>query len=202
MPSGLKYEIVNTIDTSKIQKLASKAAANIMVGFPSGRQHVPTLHKDANGEYKGYNGENVENVQPKDTADLARDLHFGTATIPARPFLEDGIRSKEKEIKNAIAQQVQKIKDGGQANWDKVGTMAVGAIKELVYSDFYKTRVPNSEETKEYKGSDKPLIDGADLINALVYIVDGNTDNMVSLNKKGEAQTWNMETYSKADFRS
>ena len=173
MPSGLKYEIVNTLDTSKIQKLASKAAVDILVGIPSGRQHVPTLHKDENGEYRGYNGEKVGDIQPVDTAELARDLHFGTATIPARPFLEDGIRSKEKELKNAIAEQVKKIKDGGQANWNKVGTMAVGAIQELVRSDFYKTRVPNSEKTKEYKGSDTPLIDGGDMLNAVTFLVNG-----------------------------
>lgn len=173
MPSGLKYSIVNTLDTSKIQKLASKAAVEILVGIPSGRQHVPTLHKDENGEYRGYNGEKAGDIQPIDAAELARDLHFGTATIPARPFLEDGVRSKEKEIKNAIAKQVQKIKDGGSANWDKVGTMAVGAIQELVRGDFYKSSIPNSQKTIDYKGSDKPLIDGGDLINAVTFLVDG-----------------------------
>ena len=173
MPSGLKFEIVNTLDTRKIQKLASKAAVDIMVGIPSGRQHVPTLHKDENGEYRGYNGEKVGDVQPVDTAELARDLHFGTATIPARPFLEDGIRSKEKELKNAIAEQVKKIKDGGQANWNKVGTMAVGAIQELVRSDFYKSSVPNSQRTIDYKGSDTPLIDGGDMLNAVTFLVNG-----------------------------
>ena len=173
MPSGLKFEIVNTLDTSKIQKLASKAAVDILVGIPSGRQHVPTLHKDENGEYRGYNGEKVGDIQPVDTAELARDLHFGTATIPARPFLEDGIRSKEKELKNAIAEQVKKIKDGGQANWNKVGTMAVGAIQELVRSDFYKSSVPNSQRTIDYKGSDTPLIDGGDMLNAVTFLVNG-----------------------------
>lgn len=173
MPSGLKYGMENTLDTQKIQKLADKLAVEILVGIPSGRQHVPTLHKDENGEYRGYDGEKTGDIQPIDTAELARDLHFGTATIPARPFLEDGIRSKEKELKNAIIAQVKKVQDGGQANWDKVGTMAVGAIQELVRSDFYKSSVPNSQRTIDYKGSDTPLIDGGDLINAVTYLVQG-----------------------------
>ena len=174
MPNfGLKTSIVNTLDTSKIQKLAKEANVSILVGYPSGRQHVPTIHKNKEGEYKGYNGESVENIKPIDVADLARDLHYGTATIPARPFLEDGIRSKEPEIEKAMAEQLQKIEEGKRANWNKIGTMAVGAVQELVRSDFYKTRVPNSQKTIDYKGSDKPLIDGADMINQLTFLVNG-----------------------------
>ena len=173
MPSGLKFEIVNTLDTSKIQKLASKAAVDILVGIKSGQTHNLVTHKNAEGKEVGYNGEDVADIQPIDMADLARDLHFGTATIPARPFLEDGIRSKEKELKNTIARQVQKIKDGGQADWNKVGTMAVGAIKELVRGDFYKSSVPNSQKTIEYKGSDKPLLDTAEMLESVVFLVNG-----------------------------
>ena len=98
MPSGLKYGMENTLDTKKIQKLADKLAVEILVGIPSGRQHVPTLHKNENGEYRGYNGEKAGDIQPIDAAELARDLHFGTATIPARPFLEDGIRRDRKSV--------------------------------------------------------------------------------------------------------
>ena len=174
MPNfGLKTSIVNTLDTSKIQKFAKEANVNILVGYPSGRQHVPTIHKNKEGEYKGYNGENVENIKPIDVADLARDLHYGTATIPARPFLEDGIRSKDPEIEKAMAEEVKKIEEGKRANWNKIGTLAVGAVQELVRSDYYKTRIPNSKKTQEYKGSDVPLIDGADMINQLTFLVNG-----------------------------
>lgn len=173
MPSGLKYEIVNTLDTSKIQKLADKAAVDIMVGIKSGQTHSITVHKNEEGEEVGYNGESVGDIKPVDMAELARDLHFGTATIPARPFLEDGIRSKEQELKNAIAGEVKKVKDGGQADWNKVGTMAVGAIQELVRGDFYKSSVPNSQKTIDYKGSDKPLIDTAEMLNSIIYVVNG-----------------------------
>ena len=106
-------------------------------------------------------------------AELARDLHFGTATIPARPFLEDGIRSKEPQIRKAFEEEVKKVEDGKAANWAKIGTMAVGAVQELVRSDFYKSSIPNSQKTIDYKGSDTPLIDGGDMLNQLTFLVNG-----------------------------
>ena len=175
MPSaqdGLRIELVDTVDTKELIRAAEKAACSIYVGFLSGRQHVPTLHKNADGEYKGYNGESIEQIQPVDTAELARQLHFGTATIPARPFLEEGVMCKEKEIYAAFEEEAKKAVDGGSANWDKVGTMAVGAVQEFVRGDHYKSTIPNSQKTIDYKGSDKPLIDGGDLINSLEFLVE------------------------------
>jgi hypothetical protein len=193
--SGLRVKIVETVDFSKIQKAAQKAACDILVGFPSGRQHVPTIHKNKQGKYEGYNGESVEEIEPIETAELAKALSYGTATIPARPFLEDGIEDKKKELAEALAQEAKKVMDGGQANWNKVGTMAVGAVQEFVRSDYYKSTKPNSKKTQEYKGSDKPLIDGADLINSLAFIINAESINTAQ-------GTMNTEQYAGADFRS
>ena len=175
--SGLRVNIKNTVDTSKIQKLANKMKCEILVGFPSGRQHVQTLHKKnkksgKKAVYKEYDGKVP--TDSMETAELAKMLHFGTAEIPARPFLEDGIKRKQSEIKRALQEEATKAVKGGAPNWDKVGTMAVGAIQEFVRGDYYKTNIPNSQRTIDYKGSDRPLIDGADLINSLVYVKEGN----------------------------
>lgn len=169
--SGLRVNIRNTVDTKKIQALARKAAANILVGFPSGMMHVPTIHKNEDGEYKTLEGGNVEEVEPIETAELAKALSFGTSSIPPRPFLEEGIRSKQTELVKALEAEAKKVMDGGQANWNKVGTMAVGAVQEFVRSDYYRNNVPNSPKTIEYKGSDKPLIDGANMIQSLQFVV-------------------------------
>lgn len=169
--SGLRVNILNTVDTSKIQKAVKKAAATILVGFPSGEDHVPTIHKNKEGEYQGYNGESVADIKPIETAELAKQLSYGTAEIPARPFLEEGIESRKKEIVTAMKQEAKKAIEGGSANWNKVGTMAVGAVQEFVRGDYYKTNVPNSKRTIEYKGSDKPLIDGGNLIQSLQFVV-------------------------------
>jgi hypothetical protein len=183
------------VDTSKIQAFARKAAVNILVGFPSGRQHVPTFHKNEKGEYRTYEGKSIEEAEPIETAELAKMLSYGTSEIPARPFLEEGIESKKDELSEAMRQEAKKVIDGGQANWNKIGTMAVGAINEFVRGDYYKSTKPNSKKTQEYKGSDKPLIDGADLINSLAFIVNG-----------GDVQTskgaMDNDAYNTTDFRS
>ena len=163
--SGIRVNIQNTVDTRKIQALARKAAANILVGFPSGMQHVPTFHKNAEGEYRTLDGGKIEDVEPVETAEL-----------PPRPFLEEGIGSRSDELAEALKTEAKKVIDGGQANWNKVGTMAVGAIQEFVRGDYYRTNVPNSEKTIEYKGSDKPLIDGGNLIQSLQFIVQDGGD--------------------------
>ncbi len=169
--SGIRVNIRKTVDTSKIQRLAQKAACDILVGFPGGREHVPTIHKNKDGKYEGYNGEDVKDIEPIETAELAKMLSYGTSTIPARPFLEQGIESKKKEIAETLKQEAKKAINGGSANWNKVGTMAVGAVQEFVRSDYYKTNVPNSKKTIDYKGSDKPLIDGGDLVNSVEFVV-------------------------------
>lgn len=172
---GISVNIRNTVDTSKIQKLAQKAACEILVGFPSGEYHVPAIHKNKEGSYRGFNGEDIREIKPVETAELAKALSYGTAEIPARPFLEEGLESKKKEIAAALKTEAEKAVKGSGANWNKVGTMAVGAITEFVRGDFYRTNVPNSPGTVEYKGSDKPLIDGGNLIQSLQFIVqEGN----------------------------
>lgn len=156
----------------KIQELLAKNAVTVLVGFPSGREHVPTLHKNEKGKYEDIDGGDPQDNNPIETADLARMLHYGTADTPARPFLEEGIESKRREIRQAMEQELQKQVDGtGTPNWTKIGTMAVGAVEEFVRSDHYKTTVPNSPHTIKWKGSDTPLIDGGDLINSLTFKV-------------------------------
>ena len=176
---GLKVDIARTFDAKEIQKMADQLAVNILVGFPSGRQHVPTVHKKEtegkNGrkkkEFAGYDGESPEAIKSIETADLALELHYGSARTPARPFLEDGINSQLGNIKKAFQAEAQKANNGGQPNWSKVGTMAVGAVQEFVRGDYYKENIPNSQTTIDYKGSDRPLIDSGDLLNSLTFVV-------------------------------
>jgi len=169
----LKFSIRETLDTKKIQELLSLSAVKILVGFPSGRTHIEARH-DINQHGQRRGGSDVSDGPQMTTAELAEALHYGSALIPARPFLEEGLESEKGKLANAIKEQVQKIKEGQNPNWDKVGTMAVGAIQEFVRSDFYKNVVPNSEQTIKNKGSDTPLIDGGDLIGSMSYIVEGN----------------------------
>lgn len=161
---------IDTDNTKKIQNFAKSANVDILVGFLSGKQHVSTLHKKGNSKNADY----AKPSQEWENAELAKMLTFGAGKIPARPFLEDGINSKKDDIQNAIQEQLDNIQNGDEANWDKIGTMAVGAVQEFTRGDFYKTNIPNSPETISKKGSDTPLIDGADLINSVEYVIEQN----------------------------
>ena len=166
--NGIKAGLSGSVDFKKIKNLLRDCEARILVGMPSGQMHIETVHtEDKKGKKKTSSVEGEVEL-----SDLARQLHFGTNETPARPFLTDGIDSEKKKIGETIAGEAKKIIAGTGANWNKVGTMAVGAVQELVRSDFYKSRAPNSEFTIKTKGSDTPLIDGGNLINALTFVVD------------------------------
>ncbi|MBR5007882.1 MAG: hypothetical protein IKY09_02775 [Methanocorpusculum sp.] len=168
---SLKLNMTKVPDFSEIQEFAESANAKVLVGFLSGRQHVKTQHKGKDGKYKNIDGGDAVYEQ-METAELAKILTFGDARIPPRPFIEEGLLSKKDDLKKEIGKQLDQIKDGKKANWNKVGTKAVGAIQEFVRSDYYKNRVPNAKRTIDYKGSDTPLIDGGDLINSLEFVVE------------------------------
>ena len=169
---GLRANIKNTIDRKKIQALMDEAHVDILVGFRGGQQHhMDVKRKSRNDEYRNINGVEPENIKSPDIDQLAMMLHFGTADIPARPFLTDGIRQNLGKLKAAMKEEAQKVAAGQKANWNKVGTMAVGAIQEFVRGDYYKGKKPNSKRTIEYKGSDTPLIDTAEMVNSMTYIV-------------------------------
>lgn len=127
-----------------------------------GKDGDPKRRKDGTLDTEG------GNAVTKETAELAKELHVGTAIIPARPFLDDGVKYNAEEIRQILGQEAKKE----NPNWDKVGTFAVGKIQEFVRGDFYKSNVPNSPETIAEKGSDTPLIDGGDLINSLTFLVE------------------------------
>lgn len=156
----INARVRNNLDTKKIQDVVQRMKTRILVGYPSGRPHV------ADSRIENANTEQIE------TSELAKQLFYGTATIPARPFLEDAIIQNKEEIAESLQKEAQKEFNGGQANWSKIGAMVVGKVQELVRGDFYKNTIPNSPKTIELKGSDKPLIDTADLINSTTYIVD------------------------------
>lgn len=148
----------NTVDVKKIQQFALKSNVQILVGFPGGLMHTSVDKKT--GESK-----------TEETAELAKRLSFGDATTPARPFLNDGIESKKETLMAEFKEQASKVQNGEKANWDKIGTMAVGAVQEFVRGDYYRSNIPNAQKTVELKGSDTPLIDTASMLNSTTFIV-------------------------------
>lgn len=150
----------NTVDAKKIQKFALKNNVQILVGFPSGLMH--TSVDKTTGESK-----------TEETAELAKRLSYGDAITPPRPFLEDAIEGQKENLMAAFKEQSSKMQNGEKPNWDKVGTMAVGAVQDFVRGDYYRSNAPNAEKTIELKGSDTPLIDTAAMVNSTTYLVKG-----------------------------
>lgn len=150
----------------KVKRAIENADIEVLVGYPSGLTHIETTHS-VNPE----TGERTTGTRDGgDLAELAEKLHYGTADIPARPFLEDGLNENQEELRRELAKELERLKATGKANLDKIGTLAVGRIQELVMGGYYREKAPNAPLTVYLKGSDTPLVDGANMINSLRYL--------------------------------
>lgn len=163
----LQVNIKNTLNFQKILDFVAGREATVLVGFPSGRAHQDVIRELKTDKDGKQTYENKGSRAGEETAELARQLHYGTASIPARPFLTDALEQNKKKINNLLETEEKKE----NPNLNKVGTAAVGIIQEFVRSDYYKNSIPNSQKWIEEKGSDTPLIDSSDMINSLTYIV-------------------------------
>lgn len=151
---------------AKVKRAMEEAKIEILVGYPSGMTHIETTRyidpqtgKPKKGTKSG--GE---------LAELAEKLHYGTADIPSRPFLEDGLAENQERIRKLLKKELEKLKETGKADLDKIGAEAIGGIYALVKGGYYRESVPNAPLTIKIKGSDTPLVDGANMIDSLRYL--------------------------------
>ena len=102
-----------------------------------------------------------------DMLDIAVYNHFGTATIPARPFVSDCAEKNARQIQEAQKRLVYRVYQGGLS--------ADGALAELGawYVNVQKGHIlhggwaPNAPATVKRKGSNKPLVDTGQLVNTV-----------------------------------
>ena len=102
-----------------------------------------------------------------DMLDIAVYNHFGTATIPARPFVSDCAEKNAGQIQEAQKRLVYRVYQGGLS--------ADGALAELGawYVNVQKGHIlhggwtPNAPATVKRKGSNKPLVDTGQLVNTV-----------------------------------
>jgi len=150
----------STLNLKPIQDLIYPGE-DILIGYPEGRVHA---------------GGGIA------TDELARTLTYGTADIPARPFLEEGILTKKNEIGVLIQEHYTKRVEGKdkRPTLKRICAEAVSAVQDFVRSDYYKETVPNAPATIDRKSrrqkgkyllSDKPLIDTGDMLNATTFVV-------------------------------
>ena len=108
-----------------------------------------------------------------DMLDIAVYNHFGTSTIPARPFISDCAEKNAGQIQEAQKRLVYRVYQGSLS--------ADGALAQLGawYVNVQKGHIahgswfPNAESTKKRKKMKrpgdviKPLIDTADMMNSV-----------------------------------
>lgn len=102
-----------------------------------------------------------------DMLDIAVYNHFGTATIPARPFVSDCAEKNAGQIQEAQKRLVYRVYQGSLS--------ADGALAQLGawYVNVQKGHIlhggwtPNAPATVKRKGSNKPLVDTGQLVNTV-----------------------------------
>lgn len=102
-----------------------------------------------------------------DMLDIAVYNHFGTASIPARPFVSDCAEKNARQIQEAQKRLVYRVYQGSLS--------ADGALAQLGawYVNVQKGHIlhggwtPNAPATIKRKGSNKPLVDTGQLVNTV-----------------------------------
>lgn len=104
-------------------------------------------------------------------AEIGYINHFGTATIPARPFITQTLERRADELARLQARACEGLL-AGRITLDGalalIGAWAAGAIKATIARD--GDFVPNAPSTIQRKGSSRPLVDSGQLAGAVSYV--------------------------------
>lgn len=102
----------------------------------------------------------------------ANEFGVPSKNIPERSFLRAGIRRSRGWLRRLNANSLKRVFNGamtGDAALNLLGIAAAGKIKEeIIIGDFAQ----NAPATIKAKGSDKPLVDTAQLRQSITYVID------------------------------
>lgn len=97
-------------------------------------------------------------------AQLGAIQHFGTQTIPARPWLDVGVKSGTQDYLEVIENHSDDIDNALEI----IGQIAVGKVQQYM-ADLQDP--PNAPNTIAKKGSSNPLIDTGALRQSVTYSI-------------------------------
>lgn len=97
-------------------------------------------------------------------AQLGAIQHFGTQTIPARPWLDVGVKSGAQDYLEVIENNSDDIDNALEI----IGQIAVGKVQQYM-TDLQDP--PNAPSTIAKKGSSNPLIDTGALRQSVTYSI-------------------------------
>jgi hypothetical protein len=131
----------------------------VLVGYPAGT----ITHAQSKQQRRKKAGESM--------AQIAAYNEFGTKNIPARPFIFSTVAEKRQDINRVIEKQYIAILDGKRTVKQGLEIIGLYVKKEIDLKIGSLRYPPNSPRTIKIKGSDKPLIDFAQMRQALQYKV-------------------------------
>ena len=112
-----------------------------------------------------------EGVTNNATIAASHELGAPTRGIPARPFLIPTIQNNSQKYVELMAQGFRNaMADGTDPDvvYEKIGLQASSDVKDYIAAGSF---APLKQKTIDRKGSSKPLIDTAEMMNSIGYEV-------------------------------
>jgi phage gpG-like protein len=120
-----------------------------------------------------------DDSQPLSNAAIGYLMETGSpaANIPARPFLEPGVRDAADEIQRRLSATAKAALDGDASAVDKgltaVGLVAEAAVKRRITEGSFEPLAPATLKARKARGrtSEKPLLDTGQLRNVVTHVI-------------------------------
>ncbi|QQM29298.1 hypothetical protein JET14_13275 [Martelella lutilitoris] len=107
-----------------------------------------------------------------DNIDKALWNHFGTETIPERPFLTNAMRNNTAAYRNAMRMVAEKILRGETTLAIVLAKLGLKAADDVKAEITALSDPPNAASTVTQKGSSNPLIDTGEMRNSVTWKID------------------------------
>lgn len=168
MSMKVTYKVVKDLDSKTfvgLRRLKGLHNKGIMVGLPDDK---PYRERDKNtGKLKRL-AKKAKRVMIA-MIGAAHELGLG---VPARPWLRPGVKSGTPDYVRLNRRNLLAIVAGTMSQdtaFKQLGAMAVGKVQQYIrVSNHFK---PLKQSTIDAKGSSKPLIDTAQMIQSITYEV-------------------------------
>jgi len=113
---------------------------------------------------------------------VATHHEFGTEDMPARPFLRSAFDVAQAEIGKMVEKGVNSIMDDGKTALEaanKLGLFGVTLVKKRI-QDSPAWAEELAAVTIKAKKSTKPLVDTAQMINSVTYVIKQNGEQVAA----------------------
>lgn len=168
----------------RLNELKSK---DLLVGIPQEKASRPGDEGVNNAELAYFHTHGVRNIDMRRA--MQPELNAGTAyskahqmyieangsplwNSPPRPIIEPAIKHYQKEIAQLLKDVLERALEDRDFNYllKKAGMAAQNYVRDW-FTNPANGWAPNSPDTIEKKGSDRPLIDTGELRKSITYVI-------------------------------